>query len=233
MHEEGLVVRQGSGIHTLSGLAGKKVATVMGSTSPYVLTTALRSRGISPSRVTLVNMGPQSMTKAWSKGEIYAAYTWSPWLNMMQHQHGRILMYDSQVAQRAPVFNLVVANSSWAKTHTALVTDFLKADMAGYTFYRQHPSAGLSLMAKYSGTSLGITKTLMAGYRMLETPTAQLKSTGLGSGASVGHSLVAKSLKASAKYLYSSGSISVAPPASMVNYINSNYARLLEKSLKR
>ncbi|EQD36018.1 taurine ABC transporter, periplasmic binding protein, partial [mine drainage metagenome] len=72
--DEGLVVRDGSGIHSLKDLQHRQLALVVGSTSPFEVATALKSLGLAESSVTFVNMSPPVMVATWERGQLNAAY---------------------------------------------------------------------------------------------------------------------------------------------------------------
>lgn len=226
--DEGLVVRKGSGIHSLQDLQGKQVALVVGSTSPFELDTALALHNIPLSSVQFNNMSPPSMVAAWERGQINAAYVWDPAFGTMLQNGGKALMYDQNVASEAPIFNLAVVNSNWAKTHQSLVDGFIKAEQAGVAYYHQHPTAAIADMAKEAGITVPLAKTELTGYQLYSVQD-QLTSDGLGQGSTVASSLVTKSLTSSAKYLESIHSLSGAP-SNMADYVNPSYAQAVAKN---
>jgi taurine ABC transporter substrate-binding protein len=220
--DEGLVVRQTSGIHTLRDLKGKTVALVVGSTSPFELDTALARAGVPIASVTFQNMSPPAMVAAWQRGQIEAAYVWDPAFDTMLSHGGRALMYDKDVARWAPIFNLSVVNSQWAKAHPALVRAFIQAMQAGYAFYRQHPAKALRDMATEAGIPIALARKELQGYRLYSVQD-QLTALGLGQGAGVAHSLVTVSLDSAARYLVSIHAIDHAP-STMARYVDPTYA---------
>ena len=219
--DEGLVVRKNSGIKNLKDLKGKTVALVLGSTSPFELDTALQRSKIPIPSVRILNMSPPSMRAAWTNGQIQAAYVWDPVFDSLVHDNGRVLMYDLNVSKQAPIFNLAVVNSKWAKTNGSLVQGFISAEAAGMQFYHSHPAKALADMAKEAGISVKLAKTELSGFRLL-TPAMQLSTVGLGYGKTVKSSLVTKSLTSAAKYLYQSNTISE-NPSNMAQYVDPIY----------
>lgn len=225
--DEGLVVRQGSGINSLKDLQGKTVALVVGSTSPFELDTALQLQHIPISSVQFNNMSPPSMVAAWERNQIDAAYVWDPAFDTMLHNGGKALMYDSDVEQQAPIFNLAVVNSQWAKSHPDLVREFIQAEQAGYAYYQAHPNQAIAAMAKEAGISVALAKTELAGYKLYDVH-AQLTPEGLGTGSGVATSLVTKSLTSAAQYLQSIHSLN-SIPKDMAQYVNPTYAEAVAK----
>lgn len=221
--DEGLVVRVGSHIRSLSDLAGKTVALVVGSTSPFELDTALKQQGIAPGSVKFLNMSPPAMAAAWSRGEINAAYVWDPVFDSMVHDHGRILMVDQNVAASAPIFNLAVVNAKWAAAHPGLAEGFIRAENSAVAAYRAHPATALATMAKEAGISVALARSEMAGYQIYDAK-SQLGPSGLGSGSGVASSLVTTSLTSAGAYLVANHSLT-SVPANMAQYVNPQYAQ--------
>ena len=223
--DEGLVVKDNSGIKSLKDLAGKTVALVLGSTSPFELDTALRKVGMSSSSVHLLNMSPPAMREAWARGSIYAAYVWDPVFDTIRHEHGRVLMVDDDVKSEAPIYNLAIVNSSWAKSHADMVKGFIQAEDVAVKYYRdeKHRADALKSMAKEAGISVSLATVELAGYEFFDAR-QQLGHDALGYGKTVSSSLATKSLSSAAAYLERIGTISSAPK-SMVPYVNPTYAK--------
>lgn len=207
---EGLVVRKSSHITSLKDLEGKTVDLVSGSTSPFELDTALRLAGIPLTRVRQQNMSPPDMVSAWKTGRIDAAYTWVPFVSTMAASSGTMLMYDQNVYHQAPIFNLAVVNSSWAKSHTQLVEEFIRAEEKGVQFYHAHPQQAYVDMGKLNDISASNAKAQTQGFSFT-TIHQELGLNRLGTTATVQRSLVTKSLTAAAKWLYQTGQISSLP----------------------
>jgi taurine ABC transporter substrate-binding protein len=182
--DEGLVVRSDSGIKSLKDLQGKTIALVLGSTSPFALNAALTKAGIDPSTVHELNMSPPVMRTAWSNHSIDAAYVWDPVFDTISHENGNILLTDLDVKQEAPIFNLAIANTDWARNNPNLVKGFIQAEDDAVTFYKQQPDQALQIMAQQAGITVDLAKTEMTGYQIYSAQD-QLSADGLGQGASV------------------------------------------------
>jgi taurine ABC transporter substrate-binding protein len=221
--DEGLVVRKGSAIKSLRDLKGQQVAIVLGSTSPFELDTELKDLGIPASSVTLDNMTPAAMVSAWQRHEINAAYVWDPAFDKMLAMGGQALMYDQTVFRQAPIFNLAVVNSTWAKSHASLVDGFIRAEQAGYAFYLSHPARALADMAKEAGISVALSKAELKGYYLYDVQ-RELSPLGLGTGSGVANSLVTRSLTSAAAYLYQNHTIQTIPK-DMARFVNPTYCQ--------
>jgi taurine ABC transporter substrate-binding protein len=221
--DEGLVVRKGSGIQSLQDLVHKQIALVVGSTSPFEVATAMQNAGIPDSAITFVNMSPPAMVAAWERGQIDAAYVWDPAFDTMLQNGGQAIMYDQNVERQAPIFNLSVVNSNWAKTHKTLVNEFVEAQQAGVAYYESHPQKALQDMAKEAGISVALAKTEIEGFKLYNVQD-QLGADGLGTGSGVAKSLVTVSLASAAHYLQRIHQVSSAPQ-DMTQFVDPSYAQ--------
>ena len=82
----------------MKGLVGKKVATPFVSTSHYSLLAALKLAGVDPSKVKLVDLQPPDILAAWTRGDIDAAYVWSPTLDQLK-KDGTVLTTSTEVSK--------------------------------------------------------------------------------------------------------------------------------------
>lgn len=204
---EALVARNGSGITDLASLAGHKVATPFVSTSHYQLLYALQRAGIAPSRLTLVNLHPAEIAKAWSKGSIDAAFVWDPVLATVT-QSGHVLVTSGDVCgQGACTFDGLVADPAFAKANPAFMIALVKAIAAADADYRSHPdawSAGSDrarAVATWTGEAAGQVQASLARYRYPDLA-QQASPTWLGGGVAGG---AAKALAQQAQFLRDQG----------------------------
>ncbi|MGY1740362.1 MULTISPECIES: taurine ABC transporter substrate-binding protein [unclassified Blastococcus] len=134
---EALVAREGTGIESVEDLVGHTVATPFSSTAHYSLLAALDRAGVDSSQVTLVDLQPQDIVSAWSRGDIDAAYTWLPSLSEIQ-QTGTTLVTSRELAgDGKPTLDLGVA-----------ATEFIEADPEAISAWRQVQARALRLIAE-------------------------------------------------------------------------------------
>lgn len=225
---EGLVVKASSGITSLKQLEGKKVALAQGSSSSFELAVAEKQAGVPAGKIAIDNMSPPAMVAAWQKGDIQAAYVWVPFFSEMQQDGGKVLVYDQTQGSAAPIFNLAVVNSKWAKTHGALVQGFVQAEAAGVSFEQQHPNQSYAAMAKVGGITAAQAKAQSAGLKFV-TLAGQVGQGGLGAPGQTAGSLVTQSLQEAAAWLQSSGRLG-SVPSSFAGYVNPSYAEAVLKA---
>jgi taurine ABC transporter substrate-binding protein len=125
---EGLAARDGSGISSLQDMRGKRVATLVGSSSGYMLHAALNSIGMSEKDMQLINMDPTAIQAAWSTKQIDAAYIWEPVLSKLANAGGKIIATNKNFRNLAASIDLTVVNNDFLKAHPDLVTDLIKAE---------------------------------------------------------------------------------------------------------
>src|SRR5260221_1835511 len=75
---EDMGVRKAANIKAPADFKGKKVATPFGSTSHFRLLGFLKTNGLTEKDVTVLDLKADAEVAAWTRGDIDAAYVWSP-----------------------------------------------------------------------------------------------------------------------------------------------------------
>ena len=121
--DEALVVRNGSGINSVSDLKGKKLAAAPVSTDHYQLLALIKSQGLTEKDVQVFAIPQPEIVAAYNRGDIDGAFVWDPALTELK-KTGRVLVTSKEVAEKgAPTFSAWVATAAFAKEHP----EFLKA----------------------------------------------------------------------------------------------------------
>ncbi|MER7763647.1 glycine betaine ABC transporter substrate-binding protein [Streptomyces sp. NPDC097619] len=148
---EALVAKPGIG--SVKDLVGKKVATPFGSTAHYSLLAALTAAGVEPSAVKTIDLQPQDALAAWKRGDIDAAYVWTPTLGELTRD-GKVLISSRELARQGkPTADLGVVTNAFAKKHPEVVTAWIKAQDQAVAQTRTAPERA----AKSIGAELGLT----------------------------------------------------------------------------
>ncbi len=208
---EQLVARDGSGITSIAGLKGKRVATPFVSTSHYSLLSALKKAGISPSDVKILNMRPPEIAAAWARGDIDATFIWDPVLSKIK-TNGKVIMSAGDIG--APTFDAMMVNRAWAAKNTEFMTTLVRMMAEADAAYRDNKaqwtadSSQVQAVAKISGASPADVPAAMAAYSF---PTLQQQASNawLGGGE---HGGVAEALHSTAEFLKTQGSIGAVAP---------------------
>ncbi|MFH9740906.1 ABC transporter substrate-binding protein [Streptomyces roseolus] len=147
---EALVAKPGIG--SVKDLVGKKVATPFGSTAHYSLLAALTTAGVEPSSVQTIDLQPQDALAAWKRGDIDAAYVWTPTLNELT-EDGKVLVTSRELAEQGkPTADLGVVTNAFAAKHPDVVTAWIKAQDTAVAQVRTAPDQA----AKSIGAELGL-----------------------------------------------------------------------------
>ena len=149
---EALVARNGAGIKDVAGLRGKKVATPFASTAHYSLLAALDRAGVKESEVTIVDLEPQDILAAWSRGDLDAAYSWLPSLDELK-KNGTVLVSSRQLATAGkPTLDLGVVSTAFIQAHPDAVDAWRKVEAQALDLIASDPAAA----AKAVGTELNL-----------------------------------------------------------------------------
>ena len=124
---EGFVARDGSGIHTLADLKGKKIGYFRASTAHYGLFVALQQNHILPDQVTLLSLAPVQQVAAMRAGQIDAAEVWEPWMHtMVADANGKVIATEANLGINTAAAVYAVRRE-WLATHREAAKRFLQA----------------------------------------------------------------------------------------------------------
>lgn len=138
---EALVARNDSGVTDVAGLRGKKVATPFASTAHYSLLAALDKSGLKESDLTIVDLEPQDILAAWTRGDIDAAYSWLPSLDELK-KTGKVLITSRELAAGGkPTLDLGVVSTAFAQAHPEAVDAWRKVEAQALDIIATDPAA--------------------------------------------------------------------------------------------
>ncbi|MEV4880200.1 taurine ABC transporter substrate-binding protein [Streptomyces cyaneofuscatus] len=150
---EALVARNGSKVSSVKDLVGKKVATPFSSTSHYSLLAALDQAGVDASKVQLLDLEPQDILAAWTRGDIDATYVWLPTLEELK-KTGKVLVSSRELAAAGkPTLDLGVASTSFIKAHPDVLPAWRKAQAQALDLIHDDPDAASAAVGKQLGIS--------------------------------------------------------------------------------
>lgn len=154
MTAEGLVVRDTSPIKAVADLKGKKVATPFGSTSDFMLHGTLDAAGLKPQEARLINLAPQAILAAWSRGDIDAAYIWEPVLGQLAKQNGKIIAFNKDLLSHGYLAGDVgFVKTSLLTEHPDVVKAWMKANIRAIDLIKTDPRQAEASAAKAYGVS--------------------------------------------------------------------------------
>ncbi|GGO66873.1 taurine ABC transporter substrate-binding protein [Nonomuraea cavernae] len=119
---EALVARQAGSVQELKG---KKVAAPFSSTAHYSLLAALQDAGLAEADVTVIDLEPPDIQAAWARGDIDAAYTWTPVLGELR-KTGKVLVTSKDLAAKGKLTaDLAVVRDQFATTYPEALRTWL------------------------------------------------------------------------------------------------------------
>ncbi len=145
---EALVARNGSGVTDVTGLRGKKVATPFASTAHYSLLAALNRAGVKESEVNIVDLEPQDILAAWTRGDLDAAYSWLPSLDELK-KTGKVLVSSRELATAGkPTLDLGVVSTAFIQAHPEAVDAWRKVEAQALNLIASDPAAAAAAVGK-------------------------------------------------------------------------------------
>lgn len=205
---ESLVAKDGSGISTVADLAGKKVATPFASTSHYSLLNAIQLAGLSDSDVELLDMQPQDILAAWTRGDIDAAYVWTPVLTELL-KDGTVVIDSGELAKQGVVTaDLSTADIDFAAKYPTLVTAYVDAFIKVNDLILNDYERAVSDVAKALNITEAEADEQLAGADWVSGE-GQLAAEYLGTSGAVG--ALADTLKSTADFHVTQGNLNEAP----------------------
>ena len=149
---EAFVARNDSGVTDIASLRGKKVAAPFASTAHYSLLAALEKNGVKESELTIVDLEPQDILAAWTRGDIDAAYSWLPSLDELK-KTGKVLITSRELAAGGkPTLDLGVVSTAFAQAHPEAVDAWRKVEAQALDIIANDPDAA----AKAVGAELNL-----------------------------------------------------------------------------
>ncbi|MFT7059333.1 MAG: taurine transport system substrate-binding protein [Pseudorhodobacter sp.] len=196
---EAMVVRTDKNIKSFADLAGKKIAAPFGSTTHYLLLQALADEGIDPATMEILDLRPNDIAVAWSRGDIDAAWYWEPNLDKAVTDGGNIFMTSGIMASRGyPTWDVGVVMNDFAEKYPDLVEAFVKAECEGIDYWINNPAETAAIIAQELELPLADATRMMGGTGMVPCD-EQLTAGFMGSSTEAG--LFADTLVATSEFL--------------------------------
>ncbi|MBA4419194.1 MAG: hypothetical protein C0392_15000 [Syntrophus sp. (in: bacteria)] len=142
-----IIARIDRGISSPADLKGKKIALTSKAPSHYFLDRYLIYNHIDPRTVTIVDLPPQKLIEAITKGSVDAAITWEPnvW-NIKQKLAGNVLSWPAQSDQQ---FNfLLICGTDFAENRSEAAKKMFRALADAETLVRKDPARVQQVLAR-------------------------------------------------------------------------------------
>jgi taurine transport system substrate-binding protein len=165
---EAMAVRTDAGIKSFKDLKGKTIAAPFGSTTHYLLLQALADEGIDPAEMKILDLRPNDIAVAWSRGDIDAAWFWEPNLDKAVKDGGHIFMTSGIMEKRGyPTWDVGVVMNDFAETYPDYVEKFVAAECEGIDYWISNPAETAAIIAEELELSLEDATRMMRGTEMV------------------------------------------------------------------
>jgi taurine transport system substrate-binding protein len=202
---EEMTVRASDNIKSPADFKGKKIATPFGSTSHFRLIGFLKTNNLSLSDVTVLDLPPEQIVAAWKRGDIDAAYVWSPAKAELLADGGAVYeTYKELDAKGYVIADLIIARNAFAHANPQAVTGLLSAYGKALDLYRTQPDQAAAIVGQAAGVSAAVAAANLAQYDFVPLKT-QLTSAWLGTPGHPG--VFAAQLQHTAEFLVGQRSI--------------------------
>ncbi|WP_419758935.1 ABC transporter substrate-binding protein [Acidisoma sp.] len=177
---EEMTVRASDNIKSPADFKGKKIATPFGSTSHFRLIGFLKTNNLSLSEVTVLDLPPEQIVAAWKRGDIDAAYVWSPAKAELLADGGVVYKtYDVLDAKGYVIADLIVARNGFAHANPAAVTGILAAYGKALNLYQTQPDQAAAIVGPAAGVTAAVAAANLREYDFVPLKT-QLTAQWLG-----------------------------------------------------
>jgi taurine transport system substrate-binding protein len=165
---EAMVVRTDLEIKSFADLEGKTLAAPFGSTTHYLLLQALADEGIDPASMKILDLRPNDIALAWSRGDIDAAWFWDPNLDKTVQDGGNIFMTSGIMEKRGyPTWDVGIVMNEFAETYPQYVEKFVAAECEGIDYWISNPAETAEIIAEELELPLADATRMMRGTEMV------------------------------------------------------------------
>lgn len=194
---ESLVTRD-AGVKTIKDLAGRNIAVPFGSTSHFSLLSALHDAGMNETSVNLINLDPDKMSAAWTRGEIDAAWVWDPVLSNLKADGGTIVTSSAATAKSgSATYDMELATSDFVTNNPGAMKTWTEVENYAAGLIASDEDGSAESISTVLGNSVDQVKTQFKGY---EYPSAKEQSD-------IFHGQLPKIFKATGEFLKTQGSL--------------------------
>jgi taurine transport system substrate-binding protein len=209
-------------IQSVADLKGKTIAYPPGSTAQYALMAALKVSNVPVGQVKLLSLAPSEMVAAWKRGDIDAAYVWSPFTDSMLVDGGKQIMATGDLQKEGYyVFNTFVVRKEFAEKYPQKVVQFLKAFEQSIDMYNKDTVGMVKLIATHLSQKEDGVRVALEG---LYSPMFEEQ---LAAGKYLGNDgVIAPAMLDTAKFLVTLGELRASElPADFRSTINTTYMK--------
>ena len=147
---ECLAVRKDANINGMKDLKGKKIGLPFNTSVHFAMLAGLKSVGMVPGDVTLINIKADSIQATWQRKDIDAAYIWNPILGDLVADNGKIILNTGDLAANGTlVFDGIVVRDEFKQKQPELVLAYLKEYDRLCQMYDKQPQEVVKVLSPY------------------------------------------------------------------------------------
>ncbi len=174
---EGIVVRPGSPIKTVTDLHQQRVAVDKGGILEFVLFQALEEAGLSLSDVQLESLPASQVARDIGSGTLEVGLTREPFLSTLLNNKQARVIYTSN-DQEGLILDLLAVTPEAATKKSTVIQALVKGVLKAQEFIMQNPDRALEIVANWEGQPLDMTQSSLAKLTLFDTETTQEFFTG-------------------------------------------------------
>jgi sulfonate transport system substrate-binding protein len=161
-HRHRVMVRKDSKLKTLKDLKGKRLGVKKGTSTYGGLLAALKTSGIAPQKIRIIDLTPPTMTDALLAGSIDAFVASEPTPSVAEEKGARELTTLGGLDNEYPI--LILANKKILHAHPQAVKRFVQALQQAEDYAAKHSKETAQIMAQETGLKLSTTKRAMQSH---------------------------------------------------------------------
>ncbi len=218
---ECLAVRKDAGINTLKDLKGKKIGLPFNTSVHFAMLAALKTAGLGPSDLTLINVKADSILATWQRKDIDGAYIWYPVLGDLLADNGKLLLKTGDLAASGTlVFDGIVVRDEFKQKQPELVLAYLKEYDRLCTMYEKQPQEVVKVLSPYLQMTPEKTMDYINTFHSISPKElASEKWMGMPGAKDTG---VVRTLQSQAEFLKAAEQMTTIPP-SWLPYVDSTF----------
>jgi sulfonate transport system substrate-binding protein len=159
-HSSAILVQRGSGISSLAGLRGKRVAFQRGSSAHYLLLRALEKGGLRLSDIQPIYLAPADARAAFERRSVDAWAIWDPyWAAAATGAQAEVLVTGEGLSDNVTFYE---SSRQFAKEHPEAIQTLMGAINDADQYVRSHRAEASALVAATTGLDLQSASTFLA-----------------------------------------------------------------------
>lgn len=159
-----VIARKDKGISEPKDLKGKKVATVVGTSADFFMSSFLTAKGLSTKDVSVTNLQPPDMVTALIRGDIDAFFIFEPHIYNAKKQLGDNAIIFTGQDVYTETFNIAVTEK-FANENPDTIKRFLNALIKAENFIKTNKEEAIAIVSKRTGMDSNILSEIWGDFR--------------------------------------------------------------------